>query len=49
MNMGSGPLGGVSAMIAASWVEMVGAIVSGTLKNSGAEKMAPIRVAVQCW
>ncbi len=44
---GPGLLVGVLAMIATLWAEKVGVIISGTLKNGGAEKTALIHVAIQ--
>lgn len=46
VGMGTGSLGAVSAMVAALWVKLVGAIVSRTLKNGGNETVVLVGLAV---
>ncbi|PBK70542.1 hypothetical protein ARMSODRAFT_974466 [Armillaria solidipes] len=47
VGVGVGTLDAVSATIALSWGKTVGTIVSGTLENGGAEKTAPVCLAVR--
>ncbi len=46
VGMGTGLLGAVSAMVAASWVKLVGAIVSGTLENGSNKTVVLVGLAV---